>query len=149
MSVIYHTNSEEETLALARKLAEEAKPGDVFALNGQLGAGKTVFARGFAQGLGIDAPVTSPTFTILQVYEEGRLPFYHFDIYRISDIMELYDVGFDDYLAGQGVCMVEWADMAKVMLPEHTIRVTLVQENPTDAEKRTITVETQDGDGQA
>ena len=137
----YTTNSEEETLDLARKLAQEAKPGDVFALNGQLGAGKTVFARGFAQGLGIDAHITSPTFTILQVYEDGRLPFYHFDIYRISDLMELYDVGFEDYLTGQGVCVIEWADMAAAYLPPHTIRVTLTQENPLDETKRTIVVE--------
>ena len=137
----YYTNNEAETLELARKLAQEAQPGDVFALNGQLGAGKTVFARGFAEGLGIDSHITSPTFTIMQAYEDGRLPFYHFDIYRISDIMELYDIGFDDYLSGQGVSVIEWADMAKVLLPPHTVRITLVQENPLEAEKRTITVE--------
>lgn len=137
----YTTNSEAETLELAKKLAQEAKPGDVFALNGQLGAGKTVFARGFAQGLGVDAHITSPTFTILQVYEDGRLPFYHFDIYRISDIMELYDVGFEEYLAGQGVSVIEWADMAAAYLPQHTVRITIAQENPLDETKRTIIVE--------
>ena len=141
----YHTDSEEETLALARRLAQDAKPGDVFALNGQLGAGKTVFARGFAQGLGIDAHITSPTFTILQVYEDGRLPFYHFDIYRISDIMELYDVGFEEYLSGQGVSMIEWADMAAAYLPAHTVRISITQENPLDETKRTITVEGERG----
>lgn len=147
--MVYYTDSEEETLELARKLAADAREGDVFALNGDLGAGKTVFARGFAQGLGIDAPVTSPTFTILQVYEEGRLPLYHFDIYRISDIMELYDVGFDEYLVGQGVCVIEWADMAKTLLPENTIRITLTQENPLETDKRKIIVERADGEEKA
>ena len=147
--MVYYTDSEEETLELARKLAADAREGDVFALNGDLGAGKTVFARGFAQGLGIDAPVTSPTFTILQVYEEGRLPLYHFDIYRISDIMELYDVGFDEYLVGQGVCVIEWADMAKTLLPENTTRITLTQENPLETDKRRITVERAGGEDKA
>lgn len=147
--MVYYTDSEEETLELARKLAADAREGDVFALNGDLGAGKTVFARGFAQGLGIDAPVTSPTFTILQVYEEGRLPLYHFDIYRISDIMELYDVGFDEYLVGQGVCVIEWADMAKTLLPENTTRITLTQENPLETDKRKITVERAGGEDKA
>ena len=113
----------------------------MFALNGQLGAGKTVFARGFAQGLGVEAHITSPTFTIMQAYEDGRLPFYHFDIYRISDIMVLYDVGFDDYLSGQGVSMIEWADMAAAFLPPHTVRITLTQDNPLDETRRVIVVE--------
>ena len=135
------SHSEQETYDLGFEMGKKAYPGQVCTLIGDLGVGKTVFTQGFAAGLGVKDYICSPTFTIVQVYDDARLPFYHFDIYRISDIMELYDVGFDDYLSGQGVSVVEWADMAKALLPPDTIRVTIVQENPLEADRRTITVE--------
>ena len=104
------TNSPEETFALGQKLGEQAKAGQIYTLNGDLGVGKTVFTQGIARGLGITEAVSSPTFTIVQVYEEGRLPFYHFDVYRIGDIEEMEEIGYDDYFFGNGVCMIEWAD---------------------------------------
>jgi len=121
--VIRHESfSPAETVALAESLARKARPGDVLCLCGPLGAGKTAFAQGFARGLGIARPVTSPTFTLVQVYEEGRLPLYHFDLYRlISDgaVSEeaLDDIGFEEYIEGEGVCLVEWAEEARAWLP--------------------------------
>ena len=112
------TNSPEETFALGRKIGENASPGDVYALVGDLGVGKTVFTQGVAEGLGIDEAVNSPTFTILQVYEGGRLPFYHFDVYRITDVEEMEEIGYEDYFYGNGVCFVEWADLIEEILPE-------------------------------
>ena len=105
------TFSAEETYALGKKLGSEAKPGDVLTLIGDLGVGKTVFTQGFADGLGITEPISSPTFTIVQVYEEGRLPFYHFDVYRIGDIEEMDEIGYEDYFYGSGVTMIEWANL--------------------------------------
>lgn len=139
--MVYETNSEQETMELAMKLAADACPGAVFALSGELGAGKTVFARGFARGLGIEAHVTSPTFTILQVYEEGRLPLYHFDAYRISDVMEAYDIGFDECLSGEGICLVEWPEMVKPLLTEHVTRVLIERVSPAEENKRLIRVD--------
>ena len=110
--------SAEDTFAYGRKCGQEAKAGQVFCLYGDLGVGKTVFTQGFAEGLGITEPVSSPTFTIVQVYEEGRLPFYHFDVYRIADPEEMYEVGFDDYIEGDGVCFIEWANLIDDLLPE-------------------------------
>ena len=99
----------EDTLQIAYQMARNAQPGQVYALIGDLGVGKTVFTKGFAEGLGIEEPVSSPTFTILQIYEEGRLPLYHFDVYRIEEPEEMEEVGFDDYVYGDGVCLIEWA----------------------------------------
>ena len=112
-------------MAFGAELARELKAGDVIALTGDLGAGKTAMTRAVARGLGINGPVTSPTFTIVQEYEGGRLPLYHFDIYRVHDEDELFEIGFDDYLHGSGVCMVEWADLAPDLLPENTINLRL------------------------
>ncbi len=111
------TNSAEETFALGEKLGREAGPGDVFSLVGDLGAGKTVFTQGFARGLGIGGPVNSPTFTILQVYDEGRLPLFHFDVYRIEDPDEMEEIGWEDCVYGDGVSIVEWADRIREILP--------------------------------
>ena len=108
---IYETYSPEETHALGKRLGAEAKPGDVYTLVGDLGVGKTVFTQGIAEGLGITEPVSSPTFTIVQVYEEGRMPFYHFDVYRIGDIEEMDEIGYEDYFYGDGLCMIEWANL--------------------------------------
>ena len=109
--MIIETFSEQETLELGKKLAQEAQPGQVFSLVGDLGVGKTVFTKGMAEGLGITEPVSSPTFTIVQVYEEGRMPFYHFDVYRIGDPEEMDEIGYEDYFYGQGICLVEWANL--------------------------------------
>ncbi len=140
MNTVIETNSAEETFALGKKLGEEAGAGAVFTLNGDLGVGKTVFAQGFAEGLGITGAVNSPTFTILQVYEEGRLPLYHFDVYRIEDPEEMYEVGFDDYLYGQGVCLIEWAEMVAEMLPEDYTAVTIEKAPEKGFSYRKITI---------
>ena len=117
--VIIETKNPEETFALGQEIGRNAKPGQVYTLTGDLGVGKTVFTQGVAAGLGITEPVNSPTFTIVQVYEEGRLPFYHFDVYRISDPEEMYEIGFEEYIEGEGVCFIEWANLIEEILPEH------------------------------
>lgn len=117
------TNSEKETYEFGCKLGREAKPGQVFTLIGDLGVGKTVFTKGFAAGLGIEEPVNSPTFTIVQIYEEGRLPFYHFDVYRIGDVEEMDEIGYEDYIYGEGVSLIEWANLIDEILPEHYTEV--------------------------
>ena len=106
-------------------MAREAKPGEIYLLEGDLGVGKTVFAKGFALGLGITEPITSPTFTIIQEYEQGRLPFYHFDVYRIADEEEMFELGYESYFFGQGVCLIEWASLIQGLLPAEcrTIRI--------------------------
>ena len=117
--MIRETNSERETYELGLAMRREARPGEVYTLIGDLGVGKTVFTKGLAAGLGIKEPVSSPTFTILQEYEEGRLPFYHFDVYRIGDVEEMDEIGYEDYFYGDGVCLIEWADLIREILPEH------------------------------
>lgn len=117
--MIRETNSERETYELGLAMGREARPGEVYTLIGDLGVGKTVFTKGLAAGLGIKEPVSSPTFTILQEYEEGRLPFYHFDVYRIGDVEEMDEIGYEDYFYGNGVCLIEWADLIREILPEH------------------------------
>ena len=117
--MIRETNSERETYELGFAMGREARPGEVYTLIGDLGVGKTVFTKGLAAGLGIQEPVSSPTFTILQEYEEGRLPFYHFDVYRIGDVEEMDEIGYEDYFYGDGVCLIELADLIREILPEH------------------------------
>ena len=112
------SNSAEDTFALGKQYGQKAAAGQVYCLYGDLGVGKTVFTQGFAAGLGIKGPVSSPTFTILQVYDEGRLPFYHFDVYRIGDIEEMDEIGYEDYFYGEGLCMIEWANLIEEILPE-------------------------------
>lgn len=112
------TNRPEDTYKLGFDMAREAGEGDVIALTGDLGVGKTVFTKGFAAGLGIREDVNSPTFTILQIYEEGRLPLYHFDVYRIGDPEEMMEVGWDEYVYGRGVCLIEWADLIEDLIDE-------------------------------
>ena len=106
-------------------MGTEAKPGQIYALLGDLGVGKTILTKGFAEGLGITEPVSSPTFTIVQVYEEGRMPFYHFDVYRIGDIEEMDEIGYEDCFFGEGVCLVEWANLIEEIMPEETICITI------------------------
>ena len=119
------TFSEKETFELGKKLGTEAKPGQVYALLGDLGVGKTILTKGFAEGIGITEPVSSPTFTIVQVYEEGRMPFYHFDVYRIGDIEEMDEIGYEECFYGEGVCLVEWANLIEEIMPENTIWITI------------------------
>ncbi len=135
------TNREEETFELGVQMARGAKPGRVFALIGDLGVGKTIFTKGFAAGLGIDGPVCSPTFTIVQIYEEGRLPFYHFDVYRIGGVEEMDEIGFDDYVYGDGVTLIEWADLIKEILPGQYTEVRIEKDWERGADYRRITVE--------
>lgn len=120
---VIETESPEETFGLGEKLGEMCRPGQVFVLVGDLGAGKTVFTQGFAKGLGITGPVNSPTFTILQLYEEGHLPFYHFDVYRIEDVEEMEEIGYQDCFYGKGVCLIEWGNLIKEILPEDAVWV--------------------------
>lgn len=124
-AAIIETNSPEETYALGIKIGQQAQPGQVYTLIGDLGVGKTVFVQGVAAGLGITETVNSPTFTILQVYEEGRLPFYHFDVYRIQDVEEMEEIGYDDCFYGQGICLIEWADLIREVLPREFTEVVI------------------------
>ena len=116
------------------------KPGDVYTLVGDLGVGKTVFTQGIAEGLGITEPVSSPTFTIVQVYEEGRMPFYHFDVYRIGDIEEMDEIGYEDYFYGDGLCMIEWANLIEEILPERRSEVTIEKDLEMGFDYRRITI---------
>lgn len=135
------TRTPKETYALGEKIGAAAKPGQIYTLNGDLGVGKTVFTQGVAAGLGIKEPVNSPTFTIIQVYEEGRLPFYHFDVYRIGDIEEMEEIGYDDYFFGEGICLIEWANLIEELLPENIIRITIEKDLEQGFDYRCITVE--------
>ena len=130
-----------DTYELGEKIGQMAKPGMVISLTGDLGVGKTVFTQGLAKGLGIEEPVNSPTFPIVQVYEEGRLPLYHFDVYRIGDIEEMYEIGYEDYFYGEGVCLIEWADLIREILPEQMCRVTIEKDLETGFDYRKITLE--------
>ena len=139
--MVIETRSPEETFQFGEKLGREAKPGQIYTLNGDLGTGKTVFTQGFAAGLGITEPVNSPTFTIVQIYEEGRMPFYHFDVYRIGDVEEMDEIGYEDCFYGEGVCLIEWAELIEEILPEHVIAVTIEKylEQGFDYRKITLT----------
>ena len=135
------TFSPEETFALGRELGEEAQPGEIFCLDGDLGTGKTVFTQGFAAGLGITEPVNSPTFTIVQVYEEGRLPLYHFDVYRIGEPEEMDEIGYEEYFFGRGVCLIEWASLIGELIPEGARRVRIEKDTEKGFDYRRITVQ--------
>lgn len=138
---VIETYSPQETWEVGKQLGEETKAGQVYCLNGDLGVGKTVFTQGFATGLGIEEPVNSPTFTIVQEYEEGRLPLYHFDVYRIGDVEEMDEIGYEDYFFGQGVCLIEWAVLIEELIPEDAIKIT-VEKNPEKGfDYRRITIE--------
>ena len=133
------TGSEKETFDLGYSIGKEAKPGKVYALLGDLGVGKTVFTKGVAAGLSIKEQVNSPTFTIVQVYESGRLPFYHFDVYRIGDLEEMDEIGYEDYFFGEGLCMVEWAHLIKELMPKETVWVTIEKDLEKGFDYRRIT----------
>ena len=138
--MVIETRSPEETFQFGEKLGREAKPGQIYTLNGDLGTGKTVFTQGFAAGLGITEPVNSPTFTIVQIYEEGRMPFYHFDVYRIGDVEEMDEIGYEDCFYGEGVCLIEWAELIEEILPEHVIAVTIEKDLEQGFDYRKITL---------
>ena len=131
----------EDTYVLGKKIGEEARPGEVYTLIGDLGVGKTVFTQGLAAGLGITEPVNSPTFTILQSYEEGRLPFYHFDVYRIGDISEMDEIGYEDCFYGDGVSLIEWADLIREILPDHYTQITILKDLEKGFDYRKILIE--------
>ena len=116
---------EKDTFEAGRRLGESCQPGDIILLDGDLGAGKTVFAKGFGKGLGVEETISSPTFTIVQVYDTGRLPLYHFDVYRIAGIEEMDDIGYEDYFFGDGVCLIEWAGLVKEIIPEGCIKAVI------------------------
>ena len=138
--MVLETRSPEQTFQIGVDLAKKAVPGQVFTLTGDLGVGKTVFTQGFAHGLGITEPVNSPTFTIVQVYEGGRLPFYHFDVYRIGDIEEMEEIGYDDYFFGGGICLIEWAELIEEILPEDRISITIEKDLSKGFDYRRITI---------
>jgi len=133
----------EDTYELGRKIGEKAKPGQVFCLLGDLGTGKTVFTQGFAKGLGITESVSSPTFTIVQQYDEGRIPFYHFDVYRIEDIEEMYEIGHEDYFYGQGVCLIEWSNLIEELLPKDRKVIMIEKDLEKGFDYRKITLDEQ------
>lgn len=132
--------SAEDTHALGKKLGENAKPGDVYTLLGDLGVGKTVITQGIADGLGIKEAICSPTFTIVQVYEEGRMPFYHFDVYRIGDIEEMDEIGYEDYFYGDGLTMIEWANLIEEILPSKRKEITIEKDLEKGFDYRRITI---------
>lgn len=139
--MVYESNTPQETFELGKRLGAEAKPGQVYCLDGDLGVGKTVFTQGFARGLGITGPVNSPTFTIVQQYEEGRLPLYHFDVYRIGDISEMDEIGYEDCFYGSGVSLIEWSELIKELLPERAVHVTIEKDLERGFDFRRIRVE--------
>ena len=141
MKTVFETNSPKETEQIGIDLAKAAKPGQVFTLIGDLGVGKTVLTQGFATGLSIDEPICSPTFTIVQVYDSGRLPFYHFDVYRIGDIEEMDEIGYEDYIYSDGVSLIEWANLIEDILPEEYTQITIEKDLTKGFDYRRITVE--------
>ena len=139
--MIIETNSAGETFEFGQKIGREAKPGQIYTLDGDLGTGTTVFTQGVASGLGITEPVNSPTFTIIQEYEGGRMPFYHFDVYRIGDIEEMEEIGYDDYFFGEGVCLIEWAQLIEEILPQSVISIKIEKNPEKGFDYRKITIE--------
>ena len=138
--MVIESNCEKERYELGCRLGQEARAGQVYTLVGDLGVGKTVFTKGLAAGLGIEEPVSSPTFTIVQVYEEGRLPFYHFDVYRIGDVEEMDEVGFEDYVYGEGVSLIEWANLIEEILPQHYTEVKIEKDLEKGFDYRRISI---------
>ena len=139
--MVIETWTPEETFQLGKELGERAKAGDVYTLNGDLGVGKTVFTQGVAAGLGIEEPVNSPTFTIVQEYEEGRIPFYHFDVYRIGDVEEMEEIGYQDYFYGEGLCMIEWATLIEEIIPANAKQIKIEKDLEKGFDFRRITIE--------
>ncbi|HCM92674.1 MAG TPA: tRNA (adenosine(37)-N6)-threonylcarbamoyltransferase complex ATPase subunit type 1 TsaE [Lachnospiraceae bacterium] len=143
--MIRETYSSEETFKLGESLGRKAGPGQIYTLIGDLGTGKTVFTQGFANGMGVKEYVNSPTFTILKVYEDGRLPLYHFDVYRIEEPEEMEEIGYEDYFFGDGVTLIEWADIIGELIPEDAVRIEISKDLSKGADYRRINVEQGDG----
>lgn len=141
MEQVIETYSAKETFEVGKRIGKGAESGQVYALIGDLGVGKTVFTQGLAEGLGIKGPVNSPTFTILQVYEAGRLPFYHFDVYRIGDVEEMEEIGYEDCFYGDGVSLIEWADLIEEILPPERIKITVEKNLEKGLDYRKIKIE--------
>ena len=139
--MVIETWKPQETFELGRRMGERAQAGQIICLEGDLGVGKTVFTQGFAEGLGIREPVNSPTFTILQQYEEGRLPLYHFDVYRIEDVEEMEEIGYEDCFYGEGVCLIEWPSRILEILPDRTTWVEIAKDLEKGFDYRRIRVE--------
>ena len=139
--MVYETKRPEETYELGRQLGEKAEPGTVYCLEGDLGVGKTVFTQGFAKGLGVNETVNSPTFTILQQYEDGRMPLYHFDVYRIGDVEEMEEIGYEDCFYGEGVCLIEWPSLIREILPTKAVWILIEKNVDKGFDYRRITVE--------
>lgn len=139
--MVFESFSAEETAALGEKIGREARPGDVYTLIGDLGVGKTVLTQGIAKGLEIEEPICSPTFTIVQVYEDGRIPFYHFDVYRIADIEEMDEIGYEDYFYGNGLTIIEWANLIEEILPPLYRQITIEKDLEKGFDYRRITIE--------
>lgn len=144
--MVIESFSAADTFALGKKIGEDAQAGQVYTLLGDLGVGKTVFTQGVAAGLGIKEAVNSPTFTIVQIYEEGRLPFYHFDVYRIGDVEEMEEIGYEDCFYGEGICLIEWANLIEEILPASYIEVRIEKDLEKGFEYRKITL-TEKGEG--
>ena len=139
--MVYESESAKETFLLGRRIGQEAKPGQIYTLTGDLGTGKTVFTQGVADGLVITEPVNSPTFTIVQIYESGRLPFYHFDVYRIADVEEMEEIGYEDCFSGEGICLIEWAELIQEILPKDCISIRIEKDLSRGFDYRRITIE--------
>ena len=139
-NIICESDSPEMTRQLGVELARMSRPGQVYTLVGDLGVGKTVFSQGFATGLGINGPVNSPTFTIVQVYEEGRIPFYHFDVYRIADVEEMEEIGYEDMFYGAGACLIEWANLIEEILPESYVEITIEKDPEKGFDYRKVSI---------
>ena len=139
--MIFESFCEADTFALGVKIGQEAKPGDLYTLIGDLGVGKTALTKGVAMGLEITEPISSPTFTIVQVYDEGRIPFYHFDVYRIGDVEEMDEIGYEDYFYGEGLTFIEWANLIEEILPSHYHQITREKDLEKGFDYRKITIE--------
>ncbi|MBQ2923228.1 MAG: tRNA (adenosine(37)-N6)-threonylcarbamoyltransferase complex ATPase subunit type 1 TsaE [Faecalimonas sp.] len=139
--MIIETRSAEETYQLGVEIGKKAVKGQVFTLVGDLGVGKTVFTQGLAKGLDIEESISSPTFTIVQVYDEGRLPFYHFDVYRIGDISEMDEIGYEDYVYGEGVSLIEWANLIEEILPQNRTSIIIEKDLEQGFDYRKITID--------
>lgn len=124
----YDSYSAEETFEIGKQLGKNVRRGDIICLNGDLGVGKTVFSQGFACGMGIKEPISSPTFTIVQTYEEGDMPLYHFDVYRIGCIEEMEEIGYEDYFFGEGICLIEWSENIHEIIPDDAVQVTITKD---------------------
>ena len=139
--MVYESLSEKDTFDLGKKLGADAKPGQIVCIDGDLGVGKTVFTKGFAEGLGVKDDVVSPTFTIIQEYTDGNIPMYHFDVYRIGHPDEMYDIGYEEYFYGDGVCLIEWSSRIEELLPEDSVHINIEKDLEKGFDYRKITVE--------